>query len=730
MVTITSIRYVAKKTMRTAPHALRVGRAIRSAFILSLVVACFATKSAAQSKRRSEVPLSIMLRIVRAEDARRWDESLQSLFGDSRASVRGRAALAAGRIGDQRAVEPLIALLRGDRNEQVRAVAAFALGEIESERASGALAQALKREVAAVRARALEALGKIAAALAPERAEEKERIAALVLEALDAERVKGDGAAREVLLLGITAAMRTQNRRASDHLVPLLTHREARVRADAANALARLRARSPTEKLAALLDDDDPVVRANAVRALGAAEDVTRVPFILRLAVEDGDPRVRANAVRALAALGDKRACAPLRNRLRVLLAKYKTARLRTTRPPQTNELLELSTALGRLSAGEADDETCALLEELQVAESFPEIEVALARISAARYVNKAARALKMTAPSDWQRAAAIAQGLAEAASAKDADVRREAEGALRAALGRAGADVRARPALLRALAAFNPSDLDALLRDELHAEDAIVRAAAAELLAARPPDANNERALIAALQRALSDEMNDAALRALDALARQRTATAVEAIRSALRAKDHLIRRHAVSLLHGESSRLIGEAETRWTERDLRRAVERRWARARVTTEKGVFVIELLPREAPLTVENFIALARRGFFNGLTFHRVVPNLVIQGGDPRGDGEGGPGYQIRCEINMLSYGRGAVGMALAGKDTGGSQWFVTHSPQPHLDGGYTLFGQVVSGMETVDDMVRGDRILRVEIEQGRAPHAKKRRARP
>ena len=125
--------------------------------------------------------------------------------------------------------------------------------------------------------------------------------------------------------------------------------------------------------------------------------------------------------------------------------------------------------------------------------------------------------------------------------------------------------------------------------------------------------------------------------------------------------------------------------------------------------------MIELLPEEAPLTVDNFIKLARRQYFNGITIHRVVPNFVIQDGDPRGDGNGGPGYQIRCEINQLPFKRGAVGMALSGKDTGGSQWFVTHSPQPHLDGGYTVFGNIVAGMDVVDNIARGDVIRSIAI---------------
>jgi cyclophilin family peptidyl-prolyl cis-trans isomerase len=153
-------------------------------------------------------------------------------------------------------------------------------------------------------------------------------------------------------------------------------------------------------------------------------------------------------------------------------------------------------------------------------------------------------------------------------------------------------------------------------------------------------------------------------------------------------------------------------------TDADYRRAVSRKngTVKAVLTTEKGTFTIDLLPEDAPLTVDNFIKLARSKYFDGLEVHRVVPNFVMQDGDPRGDGNGGPGWSIRCELNMVPYDRGAVGMALSGKDTGGSQWFVTHAPQPHLDGGYTVFGRVNdTGMKVVDNIVRGDKIITVRI---------------
>jgi cyclophilin family peptidyl-prolyl cis-trans isomerase len=131
------------------------------------------------------------------------------------------------------------------------------------------------------------------------------------------------------------------------------------------------------------------------------------------------------------------------------------------------------------------------------------------------------------------------------------------------------------------------------------------------------------------------------------------------------------------------------------------------------VRTQRGTITLRLDCPQAPLTCLNFLNLAGQGFFDGLAFHRVVADFVIQGGDPKGDGSGGPGYSIRDEINRLRYSRGVVGMALAGPDTGGSQFFITLSPQPHLDGGYTAFGEVIAGAEVLDQIRLGDKIEKV-----------------
>src|SRR5437870_13287826 len=127
-----------------------------------------------------------------------------------------------------------------------------------------------------------------------------------------------------------------------------------------------------------------------------------------------------------------------------------------------------------------------------------------------------------------------------------------------------------------------------------------------------------------------------------------------------------------------------------------------------------GDVSVEVYGADVTITVNKCLTLARTGYYRGRRFHRVVTNFVAQDGDPRDDGNGGPGYAIRDEMNRQRYERGAVGMALSGPDTGGSQYFITHSPQPHLDGHYTVFGRVIDGFDVLDRLVQGDLIARVD----------------
>ena len=134
------------------------------------------------------------------------------------------------------------------------------------------------------------------------------------------------------------------------------------------------------------------------------------------------------------------------------------------------------------------------------------------------------------------------------------------------------------------------------------------------------------------------------------------------------------------------------------------------------IKTDKGDIYIDLFDNEAPNTVANFVRLAESGFYNGLRFHRVIPNFMIQGGCPKGDGTGGPGYAINCEINSNRHLAGSLSMAHRGRNTGGSQFFICHSPQPHLDGVHTVFGRT-KDMEVVNSIRAGDKMNEVIIEK-------------
>ena len=135
------------------------------------------------------------------------------------------------------------------------------------------------------------------------------------------------------------------------------------------------------------------------------------------------------------------------------------------------------------------------------------------------------------------------------------------------------------------------------------------------------------------------------------------------------------------------------------------------------IETDKGKIILALFVKDAPLTTSNFENLVNAGFYNGLSFHRIIKDFVAQGGDPQGDGSGGPGYTIPDELagNPNRHIRGAVSMALSGPNTGGSQFFIVYQPQPHLDGRHTVFGQVVEGMDVVDKLTQGDKMNKVYL---------------
>ena len=160
---------------------------------------------------------------------------------------------------------------------------------------------------------------------------------------------------------------------------------------------------------------------------------------------------------------------------------------------------------------------------------------------------------------------------------------------------------------------------------------------------------------------------------------------------------------------------------EKQWDSPPSMQIDEQKIYRVTIETDRGDIELELYPEYAPKTVNNFVFLAKEGFYDGVTFHRVISDFMIQGGDPKGTGRGGPGYRFEDEVegNPLKHETGVISMANAGPNTNGSQFFITHSPQPHLDGKHTVFGKLVGGLDIVNAIRQGDRIVKVMV--GDAP---------
>jgi cyclophilin family peptidyl-prolyl cis-trans isomerase len=285
--------------------------------------------------------------------------------------------------------------------------------------------------------------------------------------------------------------------------------------------------------------------------------------------------------------------------------------------------------------------------------------------------------------------------------------------------------DRRVIPAVVAALVAAKAPEASQLMLEQLKMDDFALRAAAAAHLGELKV-ATAVPALIQAFERSRGDVTYVARAAVLTAITRIDSAMARPLLLEALKDREWAVRVRALALLREQGAAEPADSVIRPAPAG-RPIDEAEWQslitpqfspHAYIETDRGTIEIELAIQDAPLTVSNFITLARKGFFNGIAIHRVVPDFVVQDGDPRGDGEGGPGYTIRDEINQRPYLRGTVGMALDWEDTGGSQFFITHSPQPHLDGRYTVFGHVVEGLEVVDRIQQGDVVRRVRIWDG------------
>ena len=624
------------------------------------------------------------------------------LLSDGEARVRRRAALALGRVGLRDGVEPLAALL-ADAEPEVRQMAAFALGLIGDAAARPALAAVLADPDPLMQGRAAEALGLIGdgADAAAVSAMIRTHVAAGVLTGIE----PGDlsyplAPAVEAVRLGLFALVRLGSYEALAAAALDEGGRPVSVWWPVAYALQRLGDARAAPALLALLQTPGRYTAAFAARGLGAM----RAPAAsapLRQIVEQrtADPAVVIQAVRALGAIGGAEAASLL---MRIVADAEADPTVR----------VEAMTAFVAVATADSLD----LLLDL-LTDGSPPIRGASMRALARVDPDSFLLTLSGLDPDrDWTVRAAQATAL----------------GSLPSGRGLPGLnvlvqdrDLRVLPAVFAALVASTAPEAGTIIVQHLKADDFTVRAAAARALGELKA-AGAAPALVEAYKAAAGDSTYVARGAILTALNQIDPAAARPLLQDALRDRDWAVRVRAAALLveRGRDDAIETAIRPAPTGRPVS---DEEWTwliappfspHAYIETDRGIVQVELAILDAPLTVANFVALARKGFFDGIAIHRVVPDFVMQDGDARGDGEGGPGYTIRDELNMRPYLRGAVGMALDWEDTGGSQFFITHSPQPHLDGRYTVFGSVLEGMDVVDRLRPGDVIRRVRIWDG------------
>ena len=683
------------------------------AIAASLIMAACARGTAAGSDDASRPPagglsqsdIGLLAELLAVADSRRPDTTVIDRALESKTPfVRAYAARVVGQVGISARAGRLRELV-ADSDSLIAADAAFALGLLHDSTSAPVLAAALKSRPT-VMAAAAWSLGELGDA--------------------------GRSPLEQVLRTGQPAAALDVVLQASAKLrpvpvelaLPFLAHKDTLARRGAAYAVTRSRVmgasggllreweriRSTPGAWGGGRSEAEVELRTYLARGLttqSAGDSLAaRALQALRQLADDEHPHVRINAVRSLATFGGE-------------VRDDVTRRLHDS---DANVRIAAAQSLGGVLVTEAQ---WVAAWAADTGFTFRRTVLGAALRAGVRLpaVDPAARD-GWQRDADWRRRAAAAEA-AGAASMTDVD-------AIAAPLLR-DRDPRVRTAAFVAAATWADSAAAAKkpyarasLVQALADEDGFVRAAILHALRSRARAADASTAL-REWRRAARDGDNDARLAALRVIvaAWRADSAAFGALRDSLASisppADPLEREvgRAISPWSRWPARTTTARPLAWYAEQVRRIVTRDLAthpaHAVIATERGSIEIVLRGSDAPLTVANFTALANRHYFDGLAFHRVVPNFVAQDGDPRGDGSGGPGYAIRDELNRQWYDRGAVGMALSGPDTGGSQYFLTHSPQPHLDGHHTVFGHMISGYDVLDELVQGDRIISIRV---------------
>ncbi len=646
--------------------------------------------------------------LLQAQDLRDG-MAMTGFLKDKNPSVRSRAAIACGSIQDTSHIDELVHLL-SDPKEEIRSAAAFALGQLQfvADSAQRSLVSAtltkrlgFESNAQAVQ-RILEALGKIG-----------DEYSLSVVVATGQSRTNPSVKAEAALAIGRYAYRGVKSKIATNFAAGLLAPSFKGQQWKAAYALMRIADASlfaaiETHLLQAA-SHSDPNVRMFVATALGKLEGSPKaVNALLSLTLSDKDWRVRVNAIKSMAKV-EKDVFVRVLPRLCILtadsvdhvaitaLSSLGEMKLGSTRfaPETRRALLGVMNDDGRYSqrrkreAAIAYARTFGVMSFQTLFESFTQ--------------NKLTKRSFIASLAHVSNHVAV-RTLLDFLGDPNPQVQRETLESLQSCSKSAHEDSSltelVKPAFVNALSLTDMS---------------VIATAANALADSSFADVRSVGPLVAALRRLKSPEDSDAMVSIIQALGQLKALDAVAPLESELIDSDHVVAREATKALEqitGKSyKQMVPAAPPTQTNFDwnLLESIQKN-PKVNVQTNEGSFVIQLLPDESPFTCMNFAALIRKGFFDGLIFHRVVPNFVIQGGDPRGDGWGGPGYTIRSEFGLEHYERGTVGVASSGKDTEGCQWFVTHSFTPHLDGRYSIFGKVISGLDIVDKIAIGDTI--------------------
>jgi cyclophilin family peptidyl-prolyl cis-trans isomerase/HEAT repeat protein len=623
--------------------------------------------------------------ILRLEDRREFDPALaEAWLNNPNPLQRNRMALALGRIGPHTFVDAnhngerdpgehqagvdLLGRLVTDSDRNVRETAAFSLGEIGDASGIESLMRLAHDTDPAVAAEAMEALSKMAAQVTLARYAE----------------FTGESWPEGVRTRALRFLFRFNSDDAGAIAAKALDSNVESIREAAAYSLARRGYAPARAQLEILLGDKDADVRAYAAGALGRIGDKQSIGPLIASS-HDPHPWVRTNSLVAMTRIA----------------AKDKTA---LDRPEIAQDALRIID----------------LTDDPDAGTRASSIDV-LGLYAVRSEVAKKRLAEITTTGSRWDRE------LAWGAWAKQFDdahpqTNWEKVRVIENRFTRAWADDPDPMLRETTLANIPDNEVEAnldIIRKGLDARDVIVRANAIERYA--KTKGRDVAVLLAAEQRGRNDTMNDARLAAIVALSEIDRPEREAFLRGLLADRDPVVRRIAADQIE-EKLKKNRPQFTPLQVMDRDYAAIAQWSHmphdATIHTARGNIGIVLLASDAPITAWNFAELAKKHYFDRSSFMRVVPNFVIQGGDPRNDMNGGPGYAIRDEINLQKYTRGAVGMALSGPDTGGSQFFITHSPTPHLDGGYTIFARLTSGMTAVVDQIeRGDVVETVTVER-------------